>query len=318
MKILVTGGAGFIGSHLAEALLAAGHQVTSVDNLFTGCADNVAHLAASGRFTDLRRDIVEPFDPAADAPLFEVDRIFNLACPASPVHYQRTPIRTVQTNVVGTYNVLELARRTGARVLQASTSEVYGDPAVHPQPEGYFGNVNPVGPRACYDEGKRCAETLSTDYRHGSGVDVRIARIFNTYGPRVALDDGRVISSFAVAALRGEPLAVHGSGVQTRSFCYVDDLVRGLLALMDYDGPGAYEPVNLGQPEEISMLDLAERIVALAGSASPIEHTAPLPDDPARRRPAIARARERLGWEPRVPLADGLARTVEWFRGRLG
>jgi UDP-glucuronate decarboxylase len=307
MKTLVTGGAGLIGSHLCEALLAAGHEVICLDNFFTGSRRNVLHLIDDPRFELTRHDIIEPI--AIDA-----GRIFNLACPASPVHYRKSPVKTIQTNVVGMRNVLELARQCGARVLQASTSEVYGDPAVHPQPESYWGNVNPVGTRACYDEGKRCAETLCTDYHLGHGVPVRIARIFNTYGPRVALGDGRVISSFALAALRGEPLTLHGDGAQTRSFCHVDDLVRGLLALMDYDGDDAHEPVNLGRPEEVSMRRLAELTVELAGSRSAIVAGEPQPDDPARRCPDIARARARLGWEPAVTLRDGLAGTIEWLR----
>jgi UDP-glucuronate decarboxylase len=307
VKTLVTGGAGLIGSHLCEALLRAGHEVICLDNFFTGSRANVLHLLDDPRFELTRHDIIEPL--AIDA-----ERIYNLACPASPVHYRKSPVKTVETNVVGTRNVLELARRCGARVLQASTSEVYGDPAVHPQPEGYWGNVNPVGSRACYDEGKRCAETLCTDYHLGHGVEVRIARIFNTYGPRVALGDGRVISSFALSALGGEPLVVHGDGSQTRSFCHVDDLVRGLLLLMEYGGADAHEPVNLGRPEEISMRALAELTVELAGSTSPVVLAPAQPDDPARRCPDISRARARLGWEPVVPLRQGLAGTIEWLR----
>ncbi|MFO8074393.1 MAG: UDP-glucuronic acid decarboxylase family protein [Polyangia bacterium] len=316
MKILVTGGAGLIGSHLSEALLGAGHSVICLDNLFTGSRDNVAGLLDDERFELVEHDIVEPLPASLGAG--GLDRIYNLACPASPVHYRRNPIRTVQTSVVGVCNVLELAAGRGARVLQASTSEVYGDPQQHPQPESYRGNVSPVGPRACYDEGKRCAETLCTDYCLERGVEVRIARIFNTYGPRMAIADGRVISELSVRALRGEPLRIHGDGAQTRSFCYVDDLVEGLVALMEHRGPGSTEPVNLGCPEEISILELARLILEIAGSSAEISHVEPQPEDPARRCPDITRARQRLGWQPTTPLRRGLERTVEWFRGRVG
>jgi len=310
MRILVTGGAGFIGSHLCEALVGQGHRVTCLDDLSTGARGNVAHLEASGRFALVEGDVTAPFDA-------EAERIFHLACPASPVQYRKDPVRTLTTAVVGTQNALDLARRRGARLLQASTSEIYGDPQVHPQPETYRGNVSTTGPRACYDEGKRAAETLCADFTRQHGVDVRIARIFNTYGPGMALDDGRVVSSFAVRALRGEPIEIHGDGAQTRSFCYVADLVRGLLALMEHEGPDAAEPVNLGQPEEISIRDLARAIVELAGSRSQIVHVGAQPDDPARRCPDISRAAARLGWRPEVPLHEGLQRTVEFFRKLL-
>jgi UDP-glucuronate decarboxylase len=305
---LVTGGGGFIGSHLVEALLAQGHEVLCLDNFFTGRKANIAHLLGNPRFELVRHDIVEPI-------LLEVDQIYNLACPASPVHYQYNPVKTVKTNVLGTLNMLGLAKRVGARILQASTSEVYGDPQVHPQPESYWGNVNPIGLRSCYDEGKRLAETLMMDYHRQNGVDVCIVRIFNTYGPRMALDDGRVISNFVVQALRGEPLTVYGDGSQTRSFCYVSDMVAGLMAAMEAEGLTG--PVNLGNPAEFTILELAHKVREMTGSASPIEFR-PLPsDDPVRRRPDISLARERLGWQPRVPLEEGLAATIEDFRRRL-
>lgn len=307
-RVLVTGGGGFIGSHLVEALLAQGHEVLCLDNFFTGRKANIAHLLGNPRFELVRHDIVEPI-------LLEVDQIYNLACPASPVHYQYNPVKTVKTNVLGTLNMLGLAKRVGARILQASTSEVYGDPQVHPQPESYWGNVNPIGLRSCYDEGKRLAETLMMDYHRQNGVDVCIVRIFNTYGPRMALDDGRVISNFVVQALRGEPLTVYGDGSQTRSFCYVSDMVAGLMAAMEAEGLTG--PVNLGNPAEFTILELAHKVREMTGSASPIEFR-PLPsDDPVRRRPDISLARERLGWQPRVPLEEGLAATIEDFRRRL-
>ncbi len=309
-RILVTGGAGFIGSHLCERLVAAGHHVFCVDNLFTGRKENIRHLLDSDRFEFVHRDIIQPL-------LADVDQIYNLACPASPVHYQYNPVKTIQTNVVGTYNMLELARQVRARILQASTSEVYGDPDVHPQSESYWGHVNPIGPRSCYDEGKRCAETLLTDYHLQNNVEVRIARIFNTYGPRMAMDDGRVVSNFAVQALRGEPVTIYGDGTQTRSFCYVDDLVEGLVRLMDYEGEDASRPMNLGNPVEKSILDLAKMILDLAGSRNEIVFR-PLPqDDPRQRCPDIGRARAKLAWSPKTDVKEGLRRTVEHFRERV-
>jgi UDP-glucuronate decarboxylase len=304
MRILVTGGAGFIGSHLCDRLIAEGHDVVCLDNFFTGSKANVAHLAGNPRFELVRHDVTQPI-------LLEVDRIYNLACPASPVHYQYNPVKTIKTSVMGAIHMLGLAKRVKARILQASTSEVYGDPSVHPQPESYWGNVNPIGVRSCYDEGKRVAETLMMDYHRQNGVDVRIVRIFNTYGPRMALDDGRVVSNFVAQALKGEDLTVFGDGSQTRSFCYVDDLVEGLLRAMDAEGMTG--PVNLGNPAETTILEFARRIVALTGSRSRIAQR-PLPsDDPRQRRPDITLARERLGWEPKVPLETGLRRTIEYF-----
>lgn len=307
MKVLVSGGAGFIGSHLCERLVERGDEVICLDNLFTGRLENVAHLRDKPGFRFVQHDVCEPL-------LVDVDRIFNLACPASPIHYQIDPIRTVQTNVMGMINMLEIARRMGARILQASTSEVYGDPAVHPQTEDYWGNVNTIGPRACYDEGKRVAETLMSDYHRQAGVDIRLPRIFNTYGPRMAENDGRVVSNFVLQALRGEELTLYGTGEQTRSFCYVDDLVEGLLRLMDADG--IVEPVNLGNPGEFTMRQLAETICRLSGTEARVKYQ-PLPeDDPARRKPDISKAKQLLGWEPTVQLEDGLARTIEYFRNR--
>jgi UDP-glucuronate decarboxylase len=305
MRVLVTGGAGFIGSHLCDRLMADGHEVLCLDNFFTGSKRNVAHLLSDPRFELIRHDVVEPI-------LLEVDRVFNLACPASPVHYQYNPVKTIKTNVVGTLNVLGLAKRVRARVLQASTSEVYGDPHVHPQPESYWGNVNPIGPRANYDEGKRVAETLMFSYERQNGVQVRVARIFNTYGPRMAEDDGRVVSNFVVQALRGEPLTVYGDGEQTRSFCYVSDLVEGLVRLMDAEDFSG--PVNLGNPEEFTMLELARIVLELTGSRSEVVHRELPADDPRQRRPDISLARERLGWAPTIGLEEGLGRTVEYFR----
>jgi UDP-glucuronate decarboxylase len=308
MKVLVTGGAGFIGSHLSERLIAQGHDVVCLDNFFTGRRDNIRHLLDYDRFELLRHDVCEPL-------LLEVDQIYNLACPASPVHYQYNPIKTVKSNVMGTLNMLVLARRVGARILQASTSEVYGEPHVHPQTESYWGNVNPIGLRSCYDEGKRVAETLMMDYHRQNEVDTRIARIFNTYGPRMAESDGRVVSNFIVQALRGEPLTLYGDGSQTRSFCYVDDLVEGLIRLMNADG--IHEPVNLGNPGEFSIRQLAEAIAELCRSDLVIEYW-PLPqDDPTQRQPDITRAQELLRWEPKVPLRQGLERTVPYFARRL-
>ncbi len=305
---LVTGGAGFIGSHLCERLIARGENVICLDNFFTGSKDNVRHLLSDASFELLRHNIWQPVFP-------EVDRIYNLACPASPVHYQRDPVATVKTSVLGATNMLGLAKRTGARVLQASTSEVYGDPQVHPQTEDYLGNVNPIGPRACYDEGKRCAETLFFDYHRMNGVDIRVARIFNTYGPRMHPNDGRVVSNFIVRALRGEELTVFGDGGQTRSFCYVDDLVDGLIRLMDGDFIG---PVNLGNPDEITVAELAETVLRLTGSRAQIVRGPAPPDDPRRRQPDITVAGDRLDWRPTVALEDGLARTIEYFRALIG
>ena len=306
MKVLVSGGAGFIGSHLCERLVARGDEVICLDNLFTGREENIAHLRDSPGFRFVKHDVCEPL-------LVDVDRIFNLACPASPIHYQIDPIRTVQTNVMGMINMLEIARRMGARILQASTSEVYGDPAVHPQTEDYWGNVNTIGPRACYDEGKRVAETLMSDYHRQAGVDIRLPRIFNTYGPRMAENDGRVVSNFVLQALRGEEMTLYGSGEQTRSFCYVDDLVEGLLRLMDADG--ITDPVNLGNPGEFTMRELAETICRLSGTEARVRYL-PLPqDDPARRKPDITKAKALLDWEPTVPLEEGLKRTIAYFRG---
>jgi UDP-glucuronate decarboxylase len=309
-RVLVTGGAGFLGSHLCDRLIAAGHEVICLDNYFTGGRRNIAHLLDHPRFETIRHDVTQPI-------LLEVDWIFNLACPASPIHYQYNPIKTLKTSVMGSLNLLGLAKRVRARILQASTSEVYGDPEVHPQPESYWGRVNPIGIRSCYDEGKRCAEAFFVDYHRAHGLDVRIARIFNTYGPRIALDDGRVISNFVLQALSGEPLTVFGEGRQTRSFCYVDDLVDGLLRLMAYEGPECFEPCNLGNPGEYTMLELAQIVQEVAGTDLAIEHQ-PLPqDDPTRRQPDIGRAKRNLDWEPSTPLREGLALTVKDFRARL-
>ena len=306
-RCLVTGGAGFVGSHLCDRLVGDGHEVTALDNFYTGSRRNVAHLDDEPRFTVVEHDVVEPFPD-----LGRFDWIFNLACPASPVHYQRDPIFTTRTSFSGALHSLELAQRCGARFFQASTSEVYGDPQIHPQPESYRGHVNPIGPRACYDEGKRVAECLCADYRRRRGVDVRIARIFNTYGPRMAAEDGRVVSNFIVQALRGDPLTVYGDGQQTRSFCFVSDLVEGFLLLMAHEDERG--PVNLGNDGEFTMLELANQILDLTQSASDLVHE-PLPDDdPTRRRPDLTLARTRLGYEPRVPLRAGLERTVRYFR----
>ena len=308
MRILVTGGAGFIGSHLCERLLGDGHEVICLDNFFTGSKKNVAPLLANPSFELIRHDITEPI-------LLEVDRIYNLACPASPIHYQYNPVKTIKTSVLGTINMLGLAKRVKARILQASTSEVYGDPQVHPQPEEYWGNVNPIGIRSCYDEGKRVAETLMMDYHRQNGVDIRIVRIFNTYGPRMAVNDGRVVSNFIVQALRGENLTVYGDGGQTRSFCYVDDLVEGMVGMMEADRLTG--PVNLGNPAETTILEFARRIIALTGSRSQIVFR-PLPaDDPKQRQPDITLARERLGWEPQVGVETGLKKTIDYFAAQL-
>ena len=306
--ILVTGGAGFIGSHLCDRLIQRGDQVLCVDNFFTGRKENITHLLQHPRFELLRHDIVHPL-------FVEVRQIYNLACPASPVHYQHNPIKTIKTSTVGMVNMLGLAKRTGARILQASTSEVYGDPDIHPQPETYWGNVNPIGLRSCYDEGKRVAETLCMDYHHQNQVDIRIVRIFNTYGPRMDPQDGRVISNFIVQALQQKPITIYGDGSHTRSFCYVDDLLNGMIAMMDQDV--ATGPINLGNPQELSIRTLAESVRTAIGSSSEIVYH-PLPsDDPRQRKPDITLARKHLGWAPRTSLADGLARTVEYFRKRL-
>lgn len=309
-KVLVTGGAGFIGSHLCDRLIAAGDDVLCVDNYFTGDKANIAHLLAHPRFEAMRHDVTFPL-------YVEVERIYNLACPASPVFYQRDPVQTLKTAVHGAINMLGLAKRLKARVLQASTSEVYGDPEVHPQTEDYWGRVNPIGPRSCYDEGKRCAETLFFDYWRQYRLPIKVARIFNTYGPRMQPDDGRVVSNFIVQALRGEMLTVYGDGLQTRSFCYVDDLVEGLIRLMKSPAD-CTGPINLGNPGEITMLELAERVLHLVGGRSRIEFR-PLPlDDPRQRQPDIARAQAVLDWQPQVTLDDGLRETVAYFRQRLG
>ena len=309
LRVLVTGGAGFLGSHLCERLLALGHEVLCVDNFYTGTRANLAPLLAHPRFELLRHDITFPL-------YVEVDRIFNLACPASPRHYQLDPVQTTKTSVHGAINLLGLAKRLRSPIVQASTSEVYGDPIEHPQTEGYWGHVNPVGPRACYDEGKRCAETLFADYRRQHGVVTRIARIFNTYGPRMQPGDGRVVSNFIVAALRGEPLTIQGDGWQTRSFCYVGDTIDALVRLMDAP-PDFGGPVNVGNPDEHSVLDLAERIRKLARSRSPIVFTDAACDDPRQRRPDIALAQRVLDWQPRVRIDEGLARTIDYFRRTL-
>jgi UDP-glucuronate decarboxylase len=308
MRILVTGGAGFIGSHLCERLLNEGHEVICLDNFFTGRRENILPLLDNPRFELLRHDVIEPI-------LLEVDQIYNLACPASPIHYQYNPVKTVKTSVMGMINMLGLAKRVRARILQASTSEVYGDPLVHPQPEEYWGNVNPIGLRSCYDEGKRIAETLMMDYHRQNHVDTRIARIFNTYGPRMLEDDGRVVSNFVVQALRGEALTLYGAGDQTRSFCYVDDLVEALTRLMNADS--LHDPVNLGNPGEFTIKQLAEEVVRICGSESGVKYM-PLPqDDPRQRKPDIKRAQELLGWNPTIPLREGLERTVKYFRERM-
>ncbi len=308
MRVLVTGGAGFLGSHLCDRLIADGHEVVALDNLFTGSKQNIAHLLNRTDFEFIRHDVVSPI-------LVEVDWVFNLACPASPIHYQYNPVKTVKTSVMGTLNMLGLAKRVKARILQASTSEVYGDPQQHPQPESYWGHVNPIGPRSCYDEGKRVAETLMMDYHRQNNVDTRIVRIFNTYGPRMAIGDGRVISNFVVQALRGEKLTIYGDGKQTRSFCFVDDLVDGIVRLMQYEGEHAAEPVNIGSSDERSMNEVVTCLGEIIGRSLDVEYR-PLPhDDPTRRRPDTTRAKDWLGWQPRVSLQDGLRRTVDYFRG---
>jgi len=305
MKTLVTGGAGFLGSHICERLLEQGHEVICLDNFFTGNKQNVSHLKDYANFELLRHDVIDPFK-------VEVDRIYNMACPASPVHYQYNPIKTVKTSVMGAINCLGLAKRVGARILQASTSEVYGDPEIHPQPESYRGNVNPIGTRACYDEGKRCAETLFFDYHRENQVDVRVVRIFNTYGPRMAPDDGRVVSNFIVQALKGEDLTIYGDGSQTRSFCFVDDLVEAILRTMEQDE--TVGPINIGNPVEFTIRELAEQVLKQVGSSSKLVEM-PLPsDDPTQRKPDISLAKKVLGWEPKVQLAEGLERAIPYFR----
>jgi UDP-glucuronate decarboxylase len=308
MRILITGGAGFLGSHLCDRLIGQGHDVICLDNFFTGRKANIRHLVGDSRFELVRHDVIDPFK-------FEVDRIYNLACPASPPHYQFNPIKTMKTSVVGAINCLGLAKRVKARVFQASTSEVYGDPNVHPQPESYWGNVNPIGLRSCYDEGKRAAETLFFDYHRENGVDIRVIRIFNTYGPRMLPDDGRVVSNFIVQALQGNDLTVYGEGSQTRSFCFVDDLVDGFIRFMEQEK--IVGPMNLGNPGEFTMLELAELVLKKVGGKSKITHK-PLPaDDPKQRKPDITLAKETLGWEPKVPLEEGLEKTIAYFREAL-
>ncbi len=304
-RVLVTGGAGFLGSHLCERLLAEGFEVLCVDNYFTGTRENVVHLLSHPRFELMRHDVTIPL-------YVEVDEIYNLACPASPVHYQHDPVQTTKTSVHGAINMLGLAKRLNARIFQASTSEVYGDPEVHPQPEDYRGNVNPIGPRACYDEGKRCAETLFFDYHRQCGLPIKVARIFNTYGPRMHPNDGRVVSNFIVQALEGKPITIYGDGSQTRSFCYVDDLIEGFLRLMNSPAD-ITGPINLGNPGEFTILQLAETVIRLTGSKSRIEHR-PLPqDDPKQRQPDITRAKSLLDWQPTIPLEEGLRRTIAYF-----
>jgi UDP-glucuronate decarboxylase len=308
MRILVTGGAGFLGSHLCERLLNEGHEVICLDNFFTGFKRNVVHLLDNPNFELMRHDVIDPFKA-------EVDQIYNLACPASPPHYQHNPIKTIKTSVVGAINSLGLAKRLGARVFQASTSEVYGDPHVHPQPESYWGNVNPIGIRSCYDEGKRAAETLFYDYHRQNGVDIRIVRIFNTYGPRMNPDDGRVVSNFIVQALRGEDITIYGDGSQTRSFCYVDDLIEGFVRLMNQDE--VVGPINIGNPGEFTMIELAEAVLKKVGGTSKLTYH-PLPgDDPKQRQPDISLAKEKLDWEPTISLDDGLDKTIHYFRELL-
>jgi UDP-glucuronate decarboxylase len=304
-RILVTGGSGFLGSHLCDRLIERGDEIICADNLFTGRKRNIAHLLTHPRFEFMRHDVTFPL-------YVEVDQIYNLACPASPVHYQHDPVQTTKTSVHGAINMLGLAKRLGARIMQASTSEVYGDPSVHPQPESYWGNVNPIGTRSCYDEGKRCAETLFFDYHRQHALDIKVARIFNTYGPRMHPGDGRVVSNFIVQALQGEDITLYGDGEQTRSFCYVDDLISGFLALMDTPGE-VTGPVNLGNPSEFTMRELAAEVLTLTGSKSKIVHRPLPPDDPRQRQPDISLATEKLGWAPKTPLKQGLERTIAYF-----
>jgi len=309
VRTLVTGGAGFLGSHLCERLLKEGHEVICLDNFFSGKRRNVAHLIGKPNFELMRHDVVEPV-------LLEVDRIFNLACPASPVHYQYNPVKTIKTSVMGTINMLGLAKRVRARILLTSTSEVYGDPEQHPQTESYWGHVNPIGVRSCYDEGKRVAECLMMDYHRQNKVDIKIVRIFNTYGPRMAIDDGRVVSNFAVAALKNQDIPIYGDGQQTRSFAYVDDTVDGILKMMESDN--FIGPVNIGNPEEFTILELARQVIELAGGSSKLAYHPAPPDDPVRRRPDISLARQKLKWEPKTQLREGLKLTLEHFRSELG
>lgn len=309
-RILITGGAGFIGSHLTERLLNQGNEVICLDNFFTGSKENIVHLLDHKYLEVIRHDVIEPI-------LLEVDEIYNLACPASPVHYQYNPVKTVKTNVMGMINMLGLAKRTKAKIFQASTSEVYGDPEQHPQQESYWGHVNPIGIRSCYDEGKRIAETLCMDYHRQNGVRVKIVRIFNTYGPRMAINDGRVVSNFIVQALQNQPITIYGEGQQIRSFCYVDDLVEGFIRLMDNtpdDYPG---PVNIGNPGEFTIMELAEKVIKLTGSSSKIERLPLPPDDPTQRKPDITIAKEKLGWEPTIMLEEGLKKTIAYFDAQL-
>lgn len=308
-RLLVTGGAGFLGSHLCEYLLKKGGDVICVDNFFSGSKDNIQHLFSYPYFELIRHDIINPL-------LMEVDRIYHLACPASPIHYQYNPIKTVKTNVMGTINMLGLAKRIKARILLASSSEVYGDAKVHPQKESYWGDVNPIGLRSCYDEGKRVAETLMMDYHRQNEVDIKITRIFNTYGPRMAINDGRVVSNFIVQALKKKPLTVYGDGTQTRSFCYVSDLIGGLYSMMNADDFTG--PVNLGNPDEFTILELAEKILQLTQSPSKIIHKSLPSDDPAKRCPDISLAKEKLGWQPKVTIEEGLTKTIDYFREKLG
>ena len=309
MRVLVTGGAGFLGSHLCDRLIADGQEVVCIDNLFTGQKENIAHLLDHPRFEFVRHDVIDPFK-------VEVDRIYNLACPASPPHYQYNPIKTIKTSVMGAINCLGLAKRVRGRVLQASTSEVYGNPQVNPQPESYWGNVNPIGKRSCYDEGKRCAETLFFDYYRENKVDIRVVRIFNTYGPRMHEADGRVVSNFIVQALRGDPLTIYGDGSQTRSFCYVDDLIEGFIRFMAQTR--IVGPLNLGNPGEFTMRELAEMTLRLTGSRSKIVRKPLPPDDPRQRRPDITLAKKVLKWKPTVELEEGLGRTIDYFRKKIG
>ena len=305
-RIVVTGGCGFLGSHLCDALLARGNDVICLDNMYTGSRDNILHLFKNPRFEFIRHDVTFPI-------YLEVDQIYNLACPASPIKYQRDPVQTTKTSVHGAINLLGLAKRTGAKILQASTSEVYGDPEIHPQPESYWGRVNPIGIRSCYDEGKRCAETLFFDYHRQHGVEIKVARIFNTYGPRMQADDGRVVSNFIMQALLNKPLTIYGKGTQTRSFCYVSDMVDGLIRLMETD-ESVTGPINLGNPVEFTMIELANRVLELSGSSSELIHL-PLPDDdPKQRKPEISKAAELLNWSPCVDLRDGLHPTIDYFK----
>ena len=308
-RVLVTGGAGFLGSHLCERLLGEGSDVVCIDNFFSGHKDNIRPFVAHPYFELIRHDVIHPL-------FVEVDRIYHLACPASPIHYQMNPIKTVKTNVMGTINMLGLAKRIRSRILLTSTSEIYGDAQVHPQPESYWGNVNSIGVRSCYDEGKRVAETLMMDYHRQNKVDIRIVRVFNTYGPRMAVDDGRVVSNFIVQALRGDPITIYGDGGQTRAFCYVSDLIEGIRRMMDQET--SIGPINLGNPSEFTIIELAEKVVKMTGSRSKFVHK-PLPsDDPVRRRPDISMAKAKLDWEPKVSLDEGLARTIEYFKETLG